>query len=268
MLLAIFLSVLGLCACKSVYCVWFFMVLGSLGVTSWLKSHIFYSSTVLFFVVSVLGGLFFLLSRIDTHLQGVLLIVSLFLKIGVFPFHFWVLRVLCDLGTSALCFFLGPAKVGYLFLLVSSSPSHLGLPLLALSFGLHLSFCSSSLYLLLYASGSCQILFLCLLGGSFFYPFFFAYLLSLFAISSTSYSIISPIVAFLRLGGVPPLPFFWGKFSAITALPLVWSAVLLLSSGVILHPYMSFALSGSSSSHSSPSFTVSISCLAGLPLFL
>lgn len=133
-------------------------MIGTLSITSWLKAHTQFLSVVLYFIASVLGGLLFLLSSLVLPLSGFLLSLSLFLKIGLFPFHFWVVTVLRDLSTVHLCFFLGPPKFGLIFLLVNSHFPSINLPLLALVFGLLVAYISQSLSLLLYASGSCQLL--------------------------------------------------------------------------------------------------------------
>lgn len=45
--------------------------------------------------------------------------LSLLLKIGLAPFQFWVFKVLSSIDMSRLCFFLGPLKVGLLWLIVN-----------------------------------------------------------------------------------------------------------------------------------------------------
>jgi len=183
-------------------------VIGTLSLTSWLKAHTQFRSVVLYFIASVLGGLLFLLSSHFSPLSGFLLSLSLFLKIGLFPFHFWVVTVLRDLSLVHLCFFLGPAKFGLIFLLVNSHFTSINLPLLALVFGLQVAYVSQSLFHLLYASGSCILLWCVLLGPSCFCSFFISYLLSLFAVSILHFRLLRPFVAFLNLGGLPPLTFF------------------------------------------------------------
>jgi hypothetical protein len=132
-----------------------------------------------------------------------------------------------ELTTIDLCLFLGPMKFGLLFLLVSLSSQCLVLPFFSLLWGTYLIFISNGYSLILYSSGSCLILWLVLLGPPLFPRFYFTYLLSLFPIALFFHVGFSPVVAFLGLGGFPPLPFFWGKFIAISLLPTAWSFFLL-----------------------------------------
>lgn len=208
MVLAVLLSVFGTCVCGTVFSIWVFLVIGTLSLTAWLKTQAQFHSVVLFFVVSAVGGLLFLLSRAETPLRGTVLCLSLFLKIGLFPFHFWVITVLRDLSLLFLCFFLGPAKFGLLFLLVFCQCPYLWLPLMALLFGLLVAYVSQSISLLLYASGSCQLIWYMQLGPSFFCTFFCTYLFSLIAVASLALRVLDPLVAFLHLGGIPPFSFF------------------------------------------------------------
>lgn len=208
MVLAVLLSVFGTCACGSVFCIWLFLVIGTLSLTAWLKSQAQFHSVVLFFVVSVLGGLLFLLSRFESPLRSTVFCISLFLKLGLFPFHFWVTTVLRDLSLLFLCFFLGPAKFGLLFLLVFCQCPSFCFPFIALLFGLLVAYVSQSISLLLYASGSCQLLWYFFLGPSFFCSFYTTYLFSLIAVASLGFRILGPIIAFLNLGGLPPFTFF------------------------------------------------------------
>jgi len=178
--------------------------------------------------------------------------VSFFLSLGLFPFHFWVQKVLVDLTRFDLCLFLGPMKFGLLFLLVSLASHSLVLPLVSLFWGAYLIFISSGLPLILYSSGSCLVLWLVLLGQPLFFRFYVSYLLSLVPIGLFGLVNFSPVVAFLGLGGLPPLPFFWGKFLAISLLPSSWSFFFLCFSSLLFYPYLSFSLSLSRSESTSP----------------
>ena len=90
------------------------MVLGSLSVCGWLKPKVSSDALVLYFVVSVVGSLLFLVSSSGGFFTSILLQLSLLLKIGIAPFQFWVFKILAALPVPSLCFFLGPLKVGLL----------------------------------------------------------------------------------------------------------------------------------------------------------
>lgn len=159
-------------------------------------------------MVSVLGSLLFLVSCSENFFSGVLLQLSLLLKLGMAPFQFWVYKVLHDLSIAELCFFLGPNKVGLLYLLVSMPCPSLLLASASLFLGLRLLILSSSLNLVLFASGATQLLILVLLGPSPFSLYYFLYLLALLGITLFSLQTISPFFAFMGLGALPPLTMF------------------------------------------------------------
>lgn len=110
---------------------------------------------------------------------------------------------------------------------------------------------ATCLPIILYASGSVQLLFLDLLGPSFFLAYYSAYTLALLGLVSIFYSQLSPLVSLLGLGGLPPLAFFWGKLLALSLLSLPFAVILLLSSCLALYSYVSWALAVSASSSSS-----------------
>merc|ERR1712105_347715 len=97
----------------------------------WLKSSLPASSLVLYFVVSVMGSLLCLLSSVSWFFSPLLLMLGLFLIMGLAPFHFWVMPTLSYFSLPSLVFFLGPLKLGYLFLFIRGSPSFLPLPFLS-----------------------------------------------------------------------------------------------------------------------------------------
>ena len=159
-------------------------------------------------MVSVLGSLLFLVRCSESFISGILLQLSLLLKLGMAPFQFWVYKVLQSLSIAELCFFLGPNKVGLLWLLVSLPFPSLLLASASLFLGLRLLMLSSSLRLVLFASGATQLLILVLLGPTPFCLYYFIYLLALLGITCFSNSTISAPFAFLGLGALPPLTMF------------------------------------------------------------
>ena len=88
--------------------------MGSLSVCGWLKAKVSSDALVLYFVVSALGRLLFLVRCSEFALSATLLQLALLLKLGLAPFQFWVFKVLSPLSVPSLCFFLGPLKVGLL----------------------------------------------------------------------------------------------------------------------------------------------------------
>lgn len=113
-LLGILVGVIGTTLLQSHLMIWSFLVIGSLSVCGWLKTKVPSDALVLYFVVSALGRLLFLVRCSEFVLSSILLQLALLLKIGLAPFQFWVFKVLFPLNIASLCFFLGPLKVGLL----------------------------------------------------------------------------------------------------------------------------------------------------------
>lgn len=127
------------------------------------------------------------------------------------------------------------------FLLVSAS----------LLLGLLLLWLSHQFHLVLYASGSCQLLILVLIGPSTFIPYYSIYLLALLGIYWSSTGSVSSLFAFLRLGALPPLTMFWAKVLALSSLPFISSVLVIFISLLTLWPYVSCSLSLRSRSRTS-----------------
>jgi len=253
MYLGMLFSVAGTSLLVSHLTCWSFLVLGTLSTSCWLKPKVPRSSFVIFFVVSVLGGLVFLLSSTHSFCSGLLLQFAIMLKLGFAPFQYWIYQLLGSLDLSSSCFFLGPLKFGLLWLLVSSGSRSMVLLFLPLSLGLLLLWVSPFPRVLLYASGSAQVFILSLLGSSFF-PFYYTiYCLALSGIAMVEFNLLCPIFAFLSLIGLPPLPIFVAKSLALLNLSFFSSITLLTISVFSLWPYLRTAFSFPLCNSSSPS---------------
>jgi len=241
--IGILISVLGTTITVSTLLVWSFMVIGSLSVCGWLKAKVSTDALVLYFVVSVVGSLLFLISTREVFCSRLIIFLALLLKLGLAPFQFWVFKVLATLDMSRLCFFLGPLKVGLLWL--SISLVHPSLPLASLSIfvGLIVLWVSRQAYLVLYASGSCQLLILILLGPSAFALYYSIYLIALTGVYWVSTGTVSPFLAFLGIGALPPLSIFWAKVFALLSLPFVYGILVVIVSLLRLWPYIRCSLS-------------------------
>jgi len=185
--------------------------------------------------------------------SDLVLLLSLLLKLGLPPFQFWVYVVLRSLSLPDLCFFIGPLKSGLLWLLVSSSVNALFFVSLSLIIGILLLWHSCSIHLLLFGSSLCQVVIFVCLGPSVFPLYFAIYLLALLGVSVSSSSLLSPFLAFLRLGSIPPLSIFWAKVLAISCLPNSLCCLVLLVSILTLWPYVRYAICCANSSSSASS---------------
>lgn len=251
MLLGILISVLGTLLCSNYFTIWTFLVLGSLSSCGWLKTKLQSDAVVLYFVVSVIGSILFLLGCNNIILSSLLQQLALLLKLGLAPFQFWVYKVLRCLAIPDLCFFLGPLKFGLLWLIVNIQYPSLILASASLFVGVILLWLTERVHLVLYASGSCQLIILVFLGSSLFPVYYFIYLLSLLGIAWFNSHIISSFVAFLGLGALPPFTIFWAKILALFALPTFFAIVVLLVSLLTLWPYIRCSIALTSPAHSS-----------------
>lgn len=237
-LFGILVAVIGTCLLKTHLMIWSFLVIGSLSVSGWLKAKVPSDALVLYFVVSALGRLLFLLRCSEFVLSNILLQLALLLKLGLAPFQFWVFKVLLPLNITSLCFFLGPLKFGLLWLIVNITHPSLILASASLCLGIIILWLSSQIQIVLYASGSCQLLFLVVLGPSIFPLYYVVYLLALLGVSWFRSKIISSFFAFLSLGALPPLTMFWAKVLALLSLPTLYAGLVLLTSLLTLWPYI------------------------------
>merc|ERR1712212_1011293 len=140
-----------------------------------------------------------------------------------------------------------------LWLLVSSSSTALFLVSVSLIFGVLLLWNTSTIQLLLFGSGLCQTFIFVCLGPRVFPLYFRIYLLALLGVSMSQTPLLSPFLAFLRLGSIPPLSIFWAKVLAISCLPNSLCCLVLLVSILTLWPYVRFSITSTSSSSSSSS---------------
>jgi len=252
MLLGIFLSVIGLVSSSSHLVCWAFLVLSTLSTCAWLKPKVLAVPLSLYFVISVLGSLLFLLSCCNFPLSCLVLQLSILLKIGLAPFHFWIQSLICSLDLSSLFIFFGPAKTGLLWLLVCESHFSPVLSIPSFLLGYSLLWLGTSVPLIIFASGSVQLLILSLLTSSSFICYWIIYLLSLSGLFFLHHSLLTGFFTFLSLAGIPPLTMFWGKVFILSVLPLFSSLPVLLISLLSFWPYLHVSLSFSYYSTSSP----------------
>ena len=237
-LLGISLSIAGTLLATKAHVLWFFLVLGTLSTCGWLQPKIPSRFLVLYFVVSVLGGLLFLLSCGNFYFSTLILQLSLLLKLGLAPFQFWVYSVIQSLGVSETCLFLGPFKFGLLYLLVCVGSVSFLLCSLSFFIGLTLLWITSRLQLVLFASGALQLLVFVVMGHCHFATYYFIYLLALLGVACSSTGLVSPLLAFFGLAAVPPLTLFWGKLLAIVTLPVYYGLMVILLSLLRIWPYI------------------------------
>jgi len=262
MLIGITLSIAGTLLATKGHVLWFFLVLGTLSTCGWLQPKIPSRCLVLYFVVSVLGGLLFLLSCGCFYFSTLIFQLSLLLKLGLAPFQFWVYPVIQSLVVSDTCIFLGPFKFGLLYLLVSVGSVSLLLCSLSFFFGLAVLWITSRLHLVLFASGALQLLVLVVLGPSHFVTYYFIYILALLGVAWCSSGLVSPLLAFFGLAAVPPLTMFWAKMLAVVTLPIFYGLLIIFISLLRIWPYIRCSIEFF---HSSRSSLCHVFLLSGVP---
>lgn len=207
------------------------------------KPYLPSQTLVLLFICSVVGGLLFLVGSLHTTSFSLIPNLGLLLKLGLAPFHFWMLKVAVFVTDFSSFTLLGLLKVGPLYLLVETPSFTLAWGLISFVVGLPVLFSCTSLNLVLLGSGLLQFWVLSALQAFTFYFYLSAYLISLLLCCCAQYLQVSYLLAFLSLAGLPPFPLFFAKVTLLVSGPfLVWS-ILLLVSALRLYPY---ALFGSS----------------------
>lgn len=189
-----------------------------------------------------MSSLLFLMRFVDVAFSSLFLCLSLFLIMGLAPFQFWVLSLLSHLSSLPLITFLGPTKIGYLFLTISHSRSSLSLGTFSLFFGILYLYFSNTLALILYSSSAMLILPLMFLGSDMFWYFQLTYLLSLSTFYFFFLSAATSIFCFFCLLGLPPLGIFFAKLAALSVLPPYYALVFICISAFMVFPYMRTAL--------------------------
>jgi len=189
-----------------------------------------------------MSSLLFLMSFVDVDHCSLFLCLSLFLIMGLAPFQFWILSLLSHLSSYPLITFLGPTKIGYLFLIISHSRSSLSLGTISLIFGILYLSLVNSLALILYSSSAMLILPLMFIGSDMFWYFQPTYLLALSTFYFYFFSAASSIFCFFCLLGLPPLGIFFAKLAALSVLPPFHALVLICISSFIVAPYTRTAM--------------------------
>jgi len=236
-LLGIIFSVIGLTVSSQNIFLWLCLVLGTITTTGWLSISISPIPLSIYFISSVLGGLLFVFSSISSSIPPFFTFTSLLLLLGFFPFQFWSFSVLSHLSLFRVCIFLGPIKLGYLWLLLESPTYFFWLGLLRLRTGLLILYTAVAIWALLWASSSALLFQLLLLDTFFGLIYYVVYSLSLLSISYFHFYSHPLSLPFLGLAGIPPLGIFWAKVLSLLSLSFLHCLALLFSSSLVLYPY-------------------------------
>jgi len=243
MFLGLLISTLGLLSCSSPFFLWAFLVLGTLSTIGYFKLFLPAHSLVLLFICSVVGGLLFLVGSLHPTSYSLIPNIGLLLKLGLAPFHFWMLKVVVFVTEFSSFILLGLMKVGPLFLLIDGPSFTLVWGLLSFVVGLPVLYSCTSVNLVLLGSGILQFCVLSALQASTLNFYLSSYLVSLLLCCCAHTLHVSYLLAFLSLAGLPPFLFFVAKLSVLVSSPFLVCILVLLVSALRLFPY---ALFGSS----------------------
>jgi len=255
MLLGLLISTLGLLSCSSPFFLWAFLVLGTLCTIGYFKLFLPAHSLVLLFICSVVGGLLFLVGSLHPSSHSLIPNIGLLLKLGLAPFHFWMLKVVVFVTEFSSFFLLGLMKVGPLFLLIDGPSFTLVWGLFSFCVGLSVLYSCTSVNLILLGSGLLQFWVLSATQGYTFNFYLFSYLFSLLLCCCAHTLQVSYLLSFLSLAGLPPFIFFVAKLSVLVTSPFLVCILVLLVSALRLFPYALFGFSNSEPFVSS-SFTI------------
>jgi len=214
--------------------------LQSIGFVSTLSHSNSHKIGVSYYIPSVIGGLLWLVGSFSYPFLPYLIFFGLSLKLGLFPFTGWAVTVCLGLNPLQLFFFLGPLKVGPLYLIVFSTPVCVPLSFLSFVFGLVMLSISNSFVLILLSSSLITFFYFVLISPFAFIFYFCSYLVTLFLLCGLPGLECSILVALLGLAGLPPFPLFWGKLLVLVSLPPALSVWFLILRGFCLPAYLSY----------------------------
>jgi len=208
MLIALLFSGLALVSLTSLPFILLTLGLHSIVIVSLLSSSVSPDTLLAYFLPSVVGSLLWFMGSLVSSYGLYLLVVGLLLKLRMFPFHYWGLKVVNNLNSISLFIIIVPAKVPVLTLFLCSGHSFHVLSLIMLCFGLPIFLLRSYLSHLLVWSSHLTLGFLFLMGSPIFYSYLFMYSFRLRLLLFSSSFSVSKEFACLSLSGLPPFYIF------------------------------------------------------------
>nr|AFK27962.1 NADH dehydrogenase subunit 2 [Cornu aspersum] len=209
----------------------------------------------------LLGGIFCMYLYTMHFFPQSLFLWGLFLKLGVFPLHFWVIPVNKTLTYTLIGVIGSPLKILPLMMMFQyyhfyfskysfSSSWFLMLGVMSMVIGMMIGFLAVSLRIMLGASSIAHTgWFLFSIPGYVMVEYFLLYSAGLFLVISSMNFLRSPLscLSLLCLSGLPPFSVFTGKLMVVYSYmastnSLVFMILALLTSALSLFYYMKFSL--------------------------
>jgi len=126
MLIALFFSGLSLVCLTSLPFLLLSLGLHSLVIVCLLRPRVSPDTLLSYFLPSVVGSLLWFMGHLVSSFGLHLLVTGLLLKLRMFPFHYWGLKVVRNINSISLFILIVPAKVPiYILFLSSGSSFHL-----------------------------------------------------------------------------------------------------------------------------------------------
>lgn len=241
-------------SCRSALANWSFLVLNGLCAVGYFKAYLQSTSLVLIFIASCVGSLVYIGGMLSSFSIPTFISLGLLCKLGLFPFHFWVVKGVISLMGFPLFTFLGLQKLGPLYLFLRTYRPLALLGMASAFLGLIIILSSFSVNIVLVGSSFLQFWILVTQPLFMFFIFFPAYLIRLLFCCHTFPNLVSPMLSWLSLAGLPPFALFFSKV-VVLYFSAFWPAcILLLVSGSSFYPYCLMAFTTKSSTISSFSF--------------
>jgi len=195
------------------------------------------ANILVYFLAQSLGTLG-ILSRL--FWGNVFLPIFLFLKLGLFPFYFWIVALILKERIWSRGILLTIQKIAPLTLIASCGTPLMILLINALAGG-YLILARRSILLLLLFSGLIQATWVIrILPRRFAYTYFAVYVTLIIALLAKSPQSICFFLLFFALAGFPPFSGFMIKIYAIWLIPLVVVVELLLLAVISMYCYIRF----------------------------
>jgi len=229
MLLALIFSGLSLVCLSSLPFILLRLGLHTLVIVCLLSHSVSPDTLLAYFLPSVIGSLLWFMGSLVGFFGLQLLVTGLLLKLRMFPFHYWGLKVVRNINSISLFILIVPAKVPILTLFLSSGPSLLLLSFIILFCGCLNFVLRSFLSHILVWSSHLTLGFLLLMGSPIFFFYLFLYSFSLLLLLFSSFFSVSREFACLSLSGLPPLYMFWVKLYFLSSLPHLLCLLVLLA---------------------------------------
>jgi len=231
---------LGLCILSSPVFIFIFMSLQSLLFLFLISSGTDVKLAVSYYVPALAGGTLWLVGSLSFEGSCLLTFIGLCLKLGLFPFHGWAVLVRSGLCQRHLFIFMGPLKLGLLFLLLFGSCSFALHSFFCFLTGLYYLYRSLSWGILLFRSSLVTFPLYTLMRSGLFFIFVFVYVITLYLVCSPDWESRSMLGPIISLGGIAPFPLFWVKLYLLSVLPSSSGVLVLLILGFSAPGYLSY----------------------------